>query len=90
MSKTSLKRIVDQMSIDENTAKKLGYKRVDDRHRIFSSKMEEYLANHIKSLSDMFYELSINTCRQVAIKFAIQNNITIPHKWKKKRKAGID
>ena len=58
MSKTTLKRFVDQMSIDEDTAKKSGYKRVGDRHRIFSTKMEKDLAKHIKSLSNMFYGLS--------------------------------
>ena len=38
VSKTTLKCFVDQMSIDVDTAKKLGYKRVSDRH-IFSTKM---------------------------------------------------
>ena len=78
------------MSIDEDTAKKSGYKRVGDRHRIFSTKMEENLANHIKSLSNMFYGFSTNKCRQLAFKFAMQNNITIPDNWEKKRIAGID
>ena len=86
VSKTTLKRFVDQMSIDEDSAKKSGYKRVGDRHRIFSTKMEEDLANHIKSLSNMFYGLLTNKCRQLAFEFAIQNNIN----WKKKGKAGID
>ena len=35
VSKTTLKLFVDLMSIDENTTKKSGYKRVGDRHRIF-------------------------------------------------------
>ena len=90
VSKTTLKRFVDQMSIDEDTAKKSGYKRVGDRYRIFSTKMEEDLGNHIKSLSNMFYGLSTNKCRQLAFEFAMQNNITIPDNWKKKRIAGID
>ena len=38
VSKTTLKRFVDQMSIDENTARKSGYKRVGDRHRFFLQK----------------------------------------------------
>ena len=78
------------MSIDEDTTKKSGYQRVGDRHRIFSTKMEEDLANHIKSLSNMFYGLSTNKCRQLAFEFAMQNNITIPDNWEKKRIAGID
>ena len=48
VSKTTLKRFVDQMSIEEDTTKKSGYQRACDRHRIFSTKMEEDLANHIK------------------------------------------
>ena len=90
VSKTTLKRFVDQMSIDEDTEKKSGYKRVDDRHRIFSIKMEEDLANHIKLLSNMFYELSTNKCRRLAFEFAIKNNITIPDNWEKNKIAGID
>ena len=70
--------------------KKSGYKHVGDRHRIFSTKMEEGIANHIKSLSNMFYGLSTNKCRRLAFKYAIQNNITIPDNWEKKRIAGID
>ena len=66
VSKTTLKRFVDQMSTDEDTAKKSGYKRVGDRHRIFSTKMKEDLANHIKSLSSMFYGLSTNKCHQLS------------------------
>ena len=60
-----------------------------DRHHIFSTKMEKDLANHIKSLSNMFYGLSTNKCRQLAFELAIQNNITIPDNRKKKI-AGID
>ena len=78
------------MSIDNDTAKKSGYKRVGDRHRIFSAKMEEDLANRIKLLSNMFYGLSTNKCRRLAFEFAIQNNITIPDNWVKKRITGID
>ena len=52
VSKTTLKRFVNQMSIDEDIQqKKSGCKRVGNRHRIFSTKMEKDLANHIKSLS---------------------------------------
>ena len=90
VSKTTLKRFVVPMSIDEDTAKKSGYKRMGDRHRIFSTKMEEDLANHIKSLSNMFYGLSTNKCRRLAFEYAMQNNITIPENWGKKRIAGID
>ena len=64
VSKTTLKRFVDQMSIDEDTAKK--DKHVGDRHGIFSTKMEEDFASHIKSLSKMFYGLSTNKCRRLA------------------------
>ena len=78
------------MSIDKDRAKKSGYKRVNDRHHIFSTKMEEDLANHIKSLSNMFYGLSTNKCRQITFEYAIQINITVSDNWKKKRKAGID
>ena len=52
--------------------------------------MEEDLANHIKSLSNMFYGLSTNKCRRLAFEFAVQNNITIPDNWVKKRITGID
>ena len=84
VSKTTLKRFVDQMSMDEDIQqKKSGCKHVGDRHRVFSIKMEEDLANHIKSLSNMFYELSTNKCRRLAFEFAIQNNITIPDNQKK-------
>ena len=55
----------------------------------FSTKMEEDLANHIKSLSNMFYGLSTNKCRRLAFEFAIQNNIRIPENREKKI-AGID
>ena len=41
VSKTTLKRFVDQMSIDEDTAKKSGYKLVGDRHRIFLQKWKK-------------------------------------------------
>ena len=41
VSKTTLKRFVDQMSIDEDTAKKSGYKRVGDRHRFFLQKWKK-------------------------------------------------
>ena len=40
VSKITLKRFVDHMSIDEDTTKKAGCKLVGDRHRIFSTKME--------------------------------------------------
>ena len=48
VSKTTLKRFVDQMSIDEDTAKKSGYKRVGDRHRIFLQKWKtsQTISNH--------------------------------------------
>ena len=88
VSKTTLKLFVNQLMRIQQ--KKSGYKRVGDRHHIFSTKMEEGLANHIKSLSNMFYELSTNKCRRLAFEFAIQNNITIPDNWEKKRIAGID
>ena len=78
------------MSIDEDTAKKAGYKRVGDRHRIFLYKVEEDLANHIKSVSNMFYGLSTNKCRRLAFEFTIQNHTTIPENLEKKRIAGID
>ena len=38
----------------------------------------------------MFYGLSTNKCRRLAVEFAIQNNITIPDNWEKKRIAEID
>ena len=71
VSKTTLKRFVDQMLIDEDIAKKSGYKCAGDRHRIFSTKMEEDLANHIKPLSNIFYGLSTNKCHRLAFKFAM-------------------
>ena len=52
--------------------------------------MEEDLTNHIKSLSNIFYGLSTNKCRRLDFEFAIQNSITIPGNWEKKRIAGID
>ena len=38
----------------------------------------------------MFYGLSTYKCRRLAFEFAIQNNITIPDNWEKKRIEGID
>ena len=38
----------------------------------------------------MFYRLLTNKCRRLAFEFVIQNNITIPDNWEKKRIAGID
>ena len=78
------------MSIDEDTAKKLAYKRVGDRHRFFLQKWKKDLANHIKSLSNMFYGLSTNKCCRLAFELAIQNYITTLDNWEKKRIAGID
>ena len=49
VSKTTLKRFVDQMSIDEDTTKKSSYQRVGDRHCIFIQKWKktsQTISNH--------------------------------------------
>ena len=52
--------------------------------------LEKWKKTSHKSLSNMFYGLSTNKCRQLAFEFAMQNNITIRSNWEKKRIAGID
>ena len=50
--------------------------------------MESDLAQHIKTLSDMFYGLTIEKCKQVAYEFATRNNLKVPSSWDEKKKAG--
>ena len=50
--------------------------------------MESDLAQHIETLSDMFYGLTIEKCKQVAYKFATRNKLKVPFSWDEKKKAG--
>ena len=48
--------------------------------------MESDLAQHIKTLSDMFYGLTIKKCKQVAYEFASRNKLKVPSSWDEKRR----
>ena len=50
--------------------------------------MESDLAQHIKTLSDMFYGLTIEKCKQVAYEFATRKKLKMPSSWDEKKKAG--
>ena len=50
--------------------------------------MESDLAQHMKTLSDMFYGLTIEKCKEVAAEFATRNKLKVPSSWDEKKKAG--
>ena len=50
--------------------------------------MESDLAQHIKTLSDLFCGLTIEKCKQVAYEFATRNKLKVPSSWDEKKKAG--
>ena len=50
--------------------------------------MESDHAQHIKTLSDMFYGLTLENCKQVAYEFATRNKLKVPSSWDEKKKAG--
>ena len=50
--------------------------------------MESDLAQHIKTLSDMFHGLTIEKCKQVAYEFVTRNKLKVPSPWDEKKKAG--
>ena len=67
-----------------------GYEAVAQSKTVFSDKMEEDLANHIKILADMFHGLSVAKCCALAYHFASSNQIAVPSSWIKAGKAGAD
>ena len=50
--------------------------------------MESDLAQHIKTLSDMFYGFTTEKCKQLAYEFATRNKLKVPSSWDEKKKAG--
>ena len=55
---------------------------------VIAPAMESDLAQHIKTLSDMFHDLTIEKCKQVAYKFTTRSKLKVPSSWDEKEKAG--
>ena len=65
-----------------------GYDAVLLSNFVIPPAMESDLAQHIQTLSDMFYGLTIEKCKQVAYEFATRNKLKVPSSWDEKKKAG--
>ena len=52
--------------------------------------MEADLAQHMASLSDKFFGVSVDQCRQMAYQMAMANNLKVPQDWMRNKKAGYD
>ena len=65
-----------------------GYDAVLLSNFVIPPAMESDLAQHIKTLSDMFYCLTIEKCKQVANEFATRNKLKVPSSWDEKKKSG--
>ena len=57
------------------------------RHSVISCKMENDLVNHVKTLADQFYGLSLEKCNELMYEFALINNLTMLSNWTRDRKA---
>lgn len=85
--KTTLQRYINASS----PAKKdwRSYGNVADAQRIFSLQQETALADHIKSLDNLFHGLSAEQCRELAYRYGSANEVKTPHSWNKKGLAGV-
>ena len=68
--------------------KSIAWGAVAEAKRIFTDKMEEELAKHLKQLADQFHGLSPVKCRELAFEYAEKNNIPVPANWTEKQCAG--
>lgn len=58
--------------------------------QIFSGEMENALANYLLKCSSMFYGLTPKAIKNLAYKFAIQNELKVPTSWTEIKTAGKD
>lgn len=87
IDKTTLCRFLKKKR-EKGEVKTVGWASVASARRVFSTEMEEDLANHLKTLSDQFHGLGPLKCRELAFEFALKNNIPVPENWTRKESAG--
>ena len=97
---SSLRKAAANFSIDKMTLSRYvnkcktqpqpvtGYDAVLLSNFVIPPTMERDLAQHIKTLSDMFYGLTIEKRKQVAYEFATRNKLKMRSSWDEKKKVG--
>ncbi|GAB1603164.1 uncharacterized protein LOC115218308 [Argonauta hians] len=58
--------------------------------RVFDDKQEEMLADCLRQASRIYFGLTMVEIRTLAFEFTVNNSITTPTNWKKKKMAGKD
>ena len=88
INRMTLKRYIDKKK--KNPQIETGYKFLSRVHMVIPYEMEVDLAQHVKTMANMFHGLSILTCCKLAYEFAIKNELQVPDSWKKNKQAGRD
>ena len=57
----------------------IGYQATILNNQIFSPDTEQQLSSHIVRLDDMFFGLSVEKSKKLALQFTTANKISIPH-----------
>ena len=57
------------------------------RHSVYSCKMENDIVNHVKTLANQFYGLSLVKCHALVYEFTLINYITMLGHWTRDKKA---
>lgn len=61
-----------------------------NKSQVFSTEMEEILAQYLVKCAAMFYGLTPKQTKQLAYEFAIKNSLRVPDTWIRNKKAGKD
>lgn len=84
--KTSLQRYMSSSSPAKRHWSSYGH--VADAQRVFSLQQETTLADHIKTLDNLFHGLSAQQCRELAYRYASANEANTPPSWNRNEIAG--
>ena len=57
-------------------------------NQILPAAVEKDPASHIVFLADMYFDLLVEKCKELAFRFAIENKMPVPESWERDRKAG--
>ena len=90
MFKVDRMTLTQFMKANQRGDKATGYAALAASKMMFTAEMEEDLANHIKTLANMFHGLTRKKCRMPAFKFAKANHLSIHVSWEKNCEAGRD
>lgn len=89
VSKSALQRKVKKFKLanEENTFE---FGRSHGFKLIFTSREEQLLSEYIIEACEMCYGLTLLNTRELAYKYAITNNKTVPRGWHEKKRAGVE